>query len=79
MIGIWHSVSMAPRDGTPVVLWTDEDEVPPVYPVTVGFWVTNPMTGLGYWRIFGDQHGRHSSIDEHIRGWKPLLRAHREG
>jgi hypothetical protein len=79
MIGIWHPVSTAPRDGTPVVLWTDEEEVPPVCPATVGYWVADPMTGLGYWRIFGDKDGRHSSIDERIRGWKPLLRAHREG
>ena len=79
MIGIWLPVSTAPRDGTPVVLWTNEDEVPPVCPMIAGYWVTNPTTGLGYWRIFGDRDGRHCYVDERVRGWKPLLRTHREG
>jgi hypothetical protein len=76
MTGIWYPVSMAPRDGTPVSLWTDDHETPPVYPVTVGYWIANPRTGLGYWRIFGDQGGRQSYVDKHVRGWKPLLRDH---
>jgi hypothetical protein len=74
MTGIWLPVGKAPRDGTPVILWTDDDEVPPVLPVTVGFWVRNPMTGVGYWRIFGDRYGRHSYADKCVRGWKLLLR-----
>ena len=46
MTGIWYPVSMAPRDGTPVILWTDDHETPPVLPVTVGYWIANPRTGL---------------------------------
>jgi hypothetical protein len=79
MIGIWRPVRTAPRDGTPVVLWTNDDSEPPVFPVTVGFWIPDPRTGLSYWRIFGDQHGRRCYVDKCIRGWKPLLRAYREG
>ncbi|MGF9764619.1 hypothetical protein AAII07_57025 [Microvirga sp. 0TCS3.31] len=74
MTGIWFPIGKAPRDGTPVILWIDDDEVPPVLPETVGFWVTNPITGVGYWRIFGRRDSRHSYADRQVRGWKPLLR-----
>ena len=71
MIDIWHSLSKAPRDGTPVILWMAEDKTPPVLPLTVGFWTVNPEAGVSYWRIFGDPP-RFCS-DRQIRGWMPLL------
>lgn len=70
----WSPVSAAPHDGTPVILWLEEDEAPPVLPRTVGFWTINPHVGLGYWRIFVDPP-RFCS-DKQVRGWKPLLRSH---
>ncbi|QRM31396.1 hypothetical protein [Microvirga sp. VF16] len=60
-----------PRDGTPVILWTVEDNVPPVLPLTVGFWTISHEARVGYWRIFAD-HPRICS-DRQIRGWTPLL------
>ena len=38
----WSPISAAPRDGTPVILWLDEDEMPPVFPQPVGFWIVDP-------------------------------------
>jgi hypothetical protein len=73
--GGWSPVNAAPRDGTPVILWLEEDDGPPDLPWTVGFWTINPHAGLGYWRIFGDP-SRFCS-DRQVRGWKPLLRSHR--
>jgi hypothetical protein len=32
----WYPVRLAPRDGTPVILWVEDVEAPPTYPVTVG-------------------------------------------
>jgi hypothetical protein len=68
----WHPVGVAPRDGTPVVLWLIEDETPPVLPLIVGRWTINPRVRVGYWQIFGEP-SRFCS-DRQIRGWKPLLR-----
>jgi hypothetical protein len=68
--GGWYPISTAPRDGTPVILWTAEDDDPPVVPLIVGFWTINPA-GVGYWRIFGDPP-RFCS-DRQIRRWRPLL------
>lgn len=67
----WMPVRLAPRDGTPVVLWMAEDESPPVLPLTVGFWTDSPQAGVGYWRLFGDP--LRSCSDRQIRGWMPLL------
>jgi hypothetical protein len=72
MRGGWSPVSAAPRDGTPVILWMAEDDVPAVLPLTVGFWTINSTAGVSYWRLFGD-HPRFCS-DRLIRGWRPLLR-----
>ena len=72
MSGGWGSVSTAPRDGTPVILWTVEDDVPPVLPLTVGFWTISPEPRLGYWRLFADPPRICS--DRQVRGWIPLLR-----
>jgi hypothetical protein len=72
----WHPVHAAPRDGTPVILWMNDDESPPVLPVTVGFWTTDDMRSAGFWHIFGDHDGTQSCCDEQIRGWRPLLRGH---
>jgi hypothetical protein len=49
----WLDVSAAPRDGTPVILWLDDDEAPPAFAVTVGAWEVNPVAGVSYWRVFG--------------------------
>jgi hypothetical protein len=72
MRGGWSSVSTAPHDGTPVILWMAGDDVPPVLPLTVGFWTVNPEAGVSHWQIFGDPPSFCS--DRQIRGWKPLLR-----
>jgi hypothetical protein len=42
MRGGWSSVSTAPHDGTPVILWMAQDEAPPSLPEPVGFWTINP-------------------------------------
>jgi hypothetical protein len=67
----WHPVRLAPRDGTPVILWMAESDTPPVLPLTAGFWTISPKAEVGYWQIFGDQP-RFCS-DRQIRGWMPLL------
>ena len=72
MSGGWFPISAAPRDGTPVILWMAADEVPPVLPLTAGFWTISPKVGVGYWHVFGDD-SRFCS-DRQIRGWRPLLR-----
>ncbi len=72
MSGGWSPISAAPRDGTPVILWMAEDEIPPVLPLTVGFWTIDSEAGVSCWRLFGD-HSRFCS-DGQIRGWRPLLR-----
>jgi hypothetical protein len=69
----WFPVSTAPRDGTPVVLWMVEDEMPPALPLIGGYWTVNTATGLGGWRIFGAAEGQPFRVDEQIQGWKPLL------
>ena len=76
MKGEWSSVSIAPRDGIPVILWMAKDDVPPVLPVTVGFWTINARTGIAYWQIFGDGDNPHLCFDEHLHSWRPLLRGH---
>ena len=72
MRGSWSPIDAAPWDGTPVMLWMAEADIPPVLPLTVGFWTTNSKAGVSYWRLFGD-HSRFCS-DRQIRGWKPLPR-----
>jgi hypothetical protein len=57
----WLDVSAAPRDGSPVLLWIQDDEDPPDFPVTVGFWETNTRGSSTY-------------FDQHVRGWRPLPR-----
>jgi hypothetical protein len=54
--GGWPPIGAAPRDGTPVILWLEEDEKPPVFPEPVGFWTVNPHAEVGYWRLFGISH-----------------------
>jgi hypothetical protein len=73
--GIWYPVSVAPRDGTPIILWLEDVDAPPVYPVTVGVWETDDMTGTNYWRVFAASYGTHAYFDDHVRGWINLPRA----
>lgn len=41
----WYPKRLAPRDGTPVILWIEDEEAPPTFPVTVGVWETDDITG----------------------------------
>lgn len=71
-IGRWLDVSAAPRDGSPVLLWVEDDETPPTFPVTVGLWEVDPRAGLSYWRVFGAKDSTALFFDQHVRGWMPL-------
>jgi hypothetical protein len=51
-----------------VNLWIEDGEAPPTYPVTVGVWETDDMTGLSHWRVFGARYGTHTYFDQHIVG-----------
>jgi hypothetical protein len=53
----------------PVILWIQDEEAPPTYPVTVGVWVADDMMGTSYWRVFSGVFGTHTYFDQHIRGW----------
>ncbi|MFC1455732.1 hypothetical protein ACETIH_03155 [Microvirga arabica] len=68
----WYPKRLAPRDGTPVILWIKDEEAPPTYPVTVGVWETDDITGWSHWRVFGAQIGTHIYFDRHVVGWRPL-------
>ena len=68
----WLDVSAAPRDGTPVILWIDDEEAPLPFSVTVGSWEVNPIAGVSYWRVFGAKGMPSLYFDQHIRGWMPL-------
>ena len=67
----WRPIHLAPRDGTPVLLWMTEHETPPKIPDPVGFWVPHSKAGVGYWRLFG-QPLRFCS-DRQVRSWRPIL------
>jgi hypothetical protein len=71
IIDDWYPARLAPRDGTPVILWIEDDEAPPTYPVT------DDMTGRSHWRVFGARYGTHTYFDQHIVGWRPLPRVYR--
>jgi hypothetical protein len=73
----WYPVRLAPRDGTPVILWMEDAEAPPTYPVTVGVWETDDITRRSHWRVFGARYGTHTYFDQHIVGWRPLPRIYR--
>jgi hypothetical protein len=73
----WYPVRLAPRDGTPVILWIEDAAAPPVFPVTVGVWETDDMTGASYWRVFASAYGTHTYFDPQIVGWRPLPRTYR--
>ncbi|MGF9765103.1 hypothetical protein AAII07_59680, partial [Microvirga sp. 0TCS3.31] len=49
-----------------VILWIKDEEAPPTYPVTVGVWETDDMTGASYWRVFGARYGTHVYFDQHV-------------
>jgi len=69
-------VSTAPRDGTPVILWIDDDEAPPVFLVTVEAWEEDPIAGVNYWRVFGAKGMPSLYFDQHVQGWMPLPPPH---
>ena len=69
-----YPVRLASRDGAPVILWIEDEEAPPTYPVTVGVWEADDMTGASYWRVFGARYGTHLYFDQHVVGWRPLPR-----
>jgi hypothetical protein len=73
----WYPVRLAPRDGTPVILWIEDAEAPPTYPVTVGVWETDDITRRSHWRVFSAWCGTHIYFDKHIVGWRPLPRIYR--
>jgi hypothetical protein len=70
----WYPVRLAPRDGTPVILWVEDLDAPPVFPGTVSVWETDDITGASYWRVFGGRYGTSAYFDQHILGWRPLPR-----
>jgi hypothetical protein len=70
----WYPARLAPRDGTPVILWIEDANAPPVFPVTVGVWETDDIMGTSYWRVFAKAYGTDCYFDQHIVGWKPLPR-----
>jgi hypothetical protein len=70
--GRWLDVSAAPRDGTPILLWLEDDESPPAFPVTVGTWEVDARAGLSFWRVFGAKDETTFYFDQNVRGWKPL-------
>ena len=69
----WLHVSAAPRDGSPILLWIQDDEDPPDFPVTVGFWETNTVFEVGSWRVFSAS-GSSTYFDQSVWGWMPLPR-----
>jgi hypothetical protein len=64
----WYPVRLAPRDGTPVILWIEDDEARPTYPVTVGIWETDDITRRSYWRVFCRlaTASTHSPVQHHL-------------
>ncbi len=72
MMDKWLDVSAAPRDGTPIIPWIDDDEAPPAFLVTVGAWEQDPVGGVSYWRVFGAKDGTSMYFDQHVQGWMPL-------
>jgi|EndMetStandDraft_3_1072993.scaffolds.fasta_scaffold407996_1 hypothetical protein len=71
----WLDVSAAPRDGTPIILWLEDDEAAPPFVVTVGLWKADPDAGISYWRVFEVDETPTIYFDRHIRGWRPLPQA----
>ena len=65
-------IDSAPRNGTPVILLIEDEDAPPAYPITIGVWETDGMTGANCWRVFTKRYGTASYFDEHVRGWTPL-------
>jgi len=68
----WQAASTAPRDGTPVILWIEDEHAPPSYPVTVGVWVADEIWKQSHWRVIAQEFATTIHFDRHIRGWMPL-------
>jgi hypothetical protein len=60
-----------------VILWVEDVEAPPTYPVTVWVWETDDMTVRSHWRVFGARYGTHTYFNRYIVGWRPLPRIYR--
>ncbi len=56
----WYPKRLAPRNGTPVILWIEDEEAPPTYPVTVG-------------RLGNRRHDRQEPL---ARLWRALRHPH---
>jgi hypothetical protein len=69
MMKEWYPVDTAPRDGMPIILWIENANAAPTYPVTVGVWETDDITGRSCWRVFGARYSTQAYFDDHIRGW----------
>ena len=75
----WLNVSAAPHDGTPVILWLEDPEAPPAFPVTVGVWeIDEAISPIGFWRVLGAKGGTTVYFDQQVVGWKPLPPASQE-
>ncbi len=69
----WLPVETAPRDGSPVLLWIEDRDAPPIYPVTVGVWSVDHLDGARFWHVFSKAFdGSSAYFDDHVRGWMPL-------
>jgi hypothetical protein len=64
----WDPITLAPRYGTPVIFWIEDEGAPPTCPVTDGVWETSDITGASYWPVFGAHYDTHTYFDQHIVG-----------
>jgi hypothetical protein len=68
----WLPIETAPRDGKPIILWLEDRDAPPAFPVTAGFWFVDDMTGATHWQVLTTAGHTHCYFDEHVKGWKPF-------
>jgi hypothetical protein len=66
-------VETALREETPVLLWIENKDAPPAYPVTVRVRSIDHLDGVRYWSVFtGRFDGSAAYFDEHVSWWMPL-------